>query len=119
MHVRYLEAWYGYEMMHGQFFMPIFQGSNDTFGLEPKLSTQEIVQAQEMDATYTCHSHGVHSLGFIISCFLPSLEFDQFKSFDQMIFRKLHSGSKTVIEAFVGSSYRNFILYFAELFKCM
>ncbi|KAG6493986.1 hypothetical protein ZIOFF_048999 [Zingiber officinale] len=61
MHVRYLEAWYGYEMMHGQFFMPIFQGSNDTFGLEPKLSTQEIVQAQEMDATYTCHSHGSYS----------------------------------------------------------
>lgn len=107
MHARYLEACYGYGMRHGQFFMPTFQGpSETTLGFEPNASghnqfvflpmnpnapilglvpplvsvsesTQETVQAQEMN---TCDSPGVHSVKFIISFFLSS------------IFRK-HSGS--------------------------
>lgn len=116
MHVRYLEACYGYGMRHGQFFMPTFQGPSETLDLEPNVSghnqfvflpmnpnapilglvpplvtvsesTQETVQAQEMN-TFAYNSPGVHSFKFIIPFFLPSFKFDQFKSFDQMIFRK-------------------------------
>lgn len=97
MHARYLEACYGYGMMHGQF--------NDSFGLELNISghnqlvflpmnpnapimelvppvvtvsesTREIVQAQEMNTAYTYNSPGVHSFKFISSLFLPSFEFE-------------------------------------------